>query len=85
MTDVSNAALLQAYKDAIEANEDGIAELLKTVILELMKDERTSQIVIGESRIMTEPPWNVTCDSDIVPLGVTMTCMGIDHLSKEGK
>jgi hypothetical protein len=80
MTDVSNAALLQAYKDAIEANEDGIAELLKTVILELMKDERTSQIAIGESRITAEPPWNVTCGPDIVPLGATMTCTGIDPM-----
>lgn len=66
MTDVSNAALLQAYKDAIEANEDGIAELLKTVILELMRGERS--IVIGESRTTTEPPWKVTCGPDIVPL-----------------
>jgi len=66
MTDVSNAALLQAYKDAIEANEDGIAELLKTVILEAMRDERA--IVIGESRTTTEPPWNVTCGPDIVSL-----------------
>jgi hypothetical protein len=83
MTDVSNAALLQAYKDAIEANEDGIAELLKTVILELMKDERTSQIAIGESRITTEPPWNVTCGTDTMLLNTTVACTGIDHLSKE--
>ena len=47
MTDVSNAALLQAYKDAIEANEDGIAKLLKTVILELMGGEKPSMVTIG--------------------------------------
>lgn len=56
MTDVSNAALLQAYKDAIEANEDGIAELLKTVILELMGGEKLDLVTIGATDEI-RPAW----------------------------
>lgn len=56
MTDVSNAALLQAYKDAIEANEDGIAELLKTVILELMGGEKLDLVTIGATDEI-RPSW----------------------------
>lgn len=80
MTEVSNAALLQAYKDAIEANEDSIAELLKTVILELMSGERTYPIVINRPRNTLEPPWTVTCGPDTVPLSTTTT---IDHTTGE--
>lgn len=83
MTQESNAALLQAYKYATEADQDGIADLLETVILELMEESKLSPIVIGESRTTTEQPWNVTCRPNIVPLGGTVECTGIDHLSKE--
>jgi len=83
MTQESNAALLQAYKYATEANQDGIADLLETVILELMEEARPSQIVIGDSRTTTEPSWKTSCGPAIVPLGGTVECTGIDHLSKD--
>ena len=67
MTDESKAKLLQAYKFAVEADQDGIADLLEGVILDVM-GERTSSIVIGERNTL-EPPWNVTCGPGIVPLG----------------
>lgn len=40
MTEESNAKLLQAYKYATEADQDGIADLLGDVILELMDSEK---------------------------------------------
>ena len=83
MTQESNAALLQAYKYATEADQDGIADLLETVILELMEESKPSPIVIGESRTTTEPPWNISCRPNIVPLGGTTERKGIDHPSKE--
>ena len=71
MTDESKAKLLQAYKFAVEADQDGIADLLEDVILDVM-GERTSSIVIGERNTL-EPPWNVT----------STTCTGIDHTTRE--
>ena len=40
MTPESNASLLQAYKYAVEAGQDGIADLLESVILSEMDGER---------------------------------------------
>jgi hypothetical protein len=85
MTQESNAALLQAYKYATEADQDGIADLLETVILELMGSGNQSPIILGDSRTTTDQPWKISCGPDIVTLGGTMECTGIDHLSKETK
>lgn len=83
MTGESQAKLLQAYRAAIEAGQDGIADMLETVILELMEESKPSPIVIGESRTTTEPPWKTSCGPNIVPLGGTTERTGIDHPSKE--
>ncbi len=83
MTQERNARLLQAYRAAISAEQDGIADMLEDVILSEMKEAKLSPIVIGESRTTTEPPWKISCGPDIVPLGGTVECTGIDHLSKE--
>ena len=85
MTQEQNARLLQAYRAAIEAEQDGIADLLEDAILEEMGKNKVSVMrgikVDGKS---LEPPWNVTCGPDIVPLGgTTVECTGTDHLSKE--
>ena len=85
MTREQNARLLQAYRAAIAAGQDGIADSLEDVILELMGKNEVSVMrgikVAGKS---LEPPWSVTCGPDIVPLGgTTVECTGIDNLSKE--
>ena len=72
MTDVSNAALLQAYKDAIEANEDGIAKLLKIVILELMGGEKPSMVTISNDG-MTVTPYAPLDMPKVVPTGKEVT------------
>lgn len=78
----NRALLLQAYRAAIAAEQDGIADMLEDVILGEM-DDKSSPIVIGNSKTTMEPPWKITCGPDIVPLGGTMGCTGIDHLSKD--
>jgi hypothetical protein len=83
MTQEQNAKLLQAYRAAIAAGQDGIADALEDVILEKMDEARLSPIFIGESRTTTDSPWKVTYGPDTVPLDAKMTCTGIDHLSKE--
>lgn len=83
MTQEQNAKLLQAYRAAIAAEQDGIADALEDVILEEMDEARPSPIFIGESRTTTEPLWKVTCGPDVVSNGAKMQCTGIDHLSKE--
>lgn len=86
MTHESNVALLQAYKDAIEANEDGIAELLKTAILELMGSEEPSMVTIGNDKVTFEPYKAVTTPL-YVPraeaVHTTADWTGIDRLAKE--
>lgn len=85
MTQGQNAKLLQAYRTAIAAGQNGIADALEDVILEKMDEARLSPIFIDESRTTTttEPPWNVTCEPGVTLLGAKMECTGIDHLSKE--
>lgn len=85
MTQEQNAKLLQAYRAAIAAEQDGIADALEDVILEEMDAARLSPIFIGESRTTTtsDPPWRVTCGPDGTLLGAKMECTGIDHMSKE--
>ena len=87
MTSECNGKLLQAYRLAISEGHDGIADLLETVILELMGDANPSPIIIGGSKTTTEPPWRVTCNPLSVPwsydVNATTECTGIDHLSKE--
>lgn len=70
MTQEQNAKLLQAYRAAIAAGQDGIADMLEDVILDEMSKE--------------EPTWKVTCSPDVVPLGGTRAAwMLTDHISKE--
>ena len=84
MTREQSAKLLQAYRAAIAARQDGIADSLEDVILELMGGTGyiTSPVHIRESRTMTGPPWEVTCGPDVTPLGGGMT-VTTDHPSKE--
>jgi len=56
MTDESNAKLLQAYKYATEAEQDGIADLLEDVILELMDGEKLGMVTIGATDEI-RPSW----------------------------
>lgn len=83
MTQEQNAKLLQAYRSAIAAGQDGIADMLEYVILGLM-GKGTSPIAT-RTRNATEPPSRVTCGPDIVPLSTTTESTVIDRLSKEGK
>jgi hypothetical protein len=81
MIDEGKANLLRAYRLAVEAGQDGIADLLEDVILGLMGSESPSPIVIGGSRTTTEPPWRVTCGPYVVD--TKMQCTGIDPMNKE--
>jgi len=83
MKEDSQAKLLQAYRAAIEAGQDGIADMLEDVIIGELEEAKLYPIVIGESRTTTEPPWKTSCGPAIVPLGGTVECTGIDHMSKE--
>jgi len=86
MTQEQNAKLLQAYRAAIEAGQNEIADMLEKVILaEMGKSEVKVPIMrgikVGDQSL--EPPWHVTCGPDVVSLDAKMECTGIDHLSKE--
>lgn len=59
MTDESNAKLLQAYKYATEADQDGIADLLGDVILELMGGEKLGMVTIGATDEI-RPSWQTS-------------------------
>lgn len=85
MKEDSQAKLLQAYRSAIAAGQDGIADMLEDVILGEMEEAKLSPIVIGDSRTTTEPTWNISCGPDVVPLDMKAMCTGIDHMSKEAK
>lgn len=85
MTQEQNAKLLQAYRAAIAAGQDGIADALEDVILaEMGKSEVSVPVMrgvkVGDKSL--EPPWKVTCGPDVVPLGGGMT-VTTDHLGKE--
>jgi hypothetical protein len=84
MTDEGKANLLRAYRLAIEAGQDGIADMLEDVILAEMC---AVPAIIG-SRTTTEPPWTTTEPLWSVLRGpdvldVKMQCTGIDPMSKE--
>ena len=83
MTGESQAKLLQAYRAAISAGQDGIADMLEDVILGELEEAKLYPIVIGESRTTTEPTWNISCGPDVVPLDMKAMCTGTDHMSKE--
>ncbi len=83
MSEESNAALLRAYRSAVEAGQGVLADLLEGVILEAMKGGRTSPIVIGGSRTPLEPPGKVTGGPDTVKLGTTMEWTGIDTTERK--
>ena len=82
MTDESKAKLLQAYKFAAMADQDGIADLLESVILDVMGGG-TPWIVTRGAQNKLEPPWIVTCGPDTVKLGTTVAGAGIDHTTRE--
>jgi len=81
MTKDGRAALLKAYRMAIEAGQGEIADLLEKVMLAEMGSSvyipATREIKVGDESL--EPPWKVTCGSDAVPHGTTVECTGIDE------
>lgn len=84
MSKETNATLLRAYRSAVEAGQDVIADMLEDVVLEKMDESAQYPITtIGTTRTTTEPPWRVTCGTDAMPLGAKMECTGSAHLSKE--
>jgi len=70
MSEESKAKLLQAYRAAVEAEQDVIADMIEDVILDVMDGERTHLTVTRGTQNTLEPPWNVTCT-------------GIDHTTRE--
>ena len=77
MTDEGKANLLRAYRLAVEAGQDGIADMLEDVILA----EMCAVPATFGSRTTTEPLWSVLRGPDV--LDVKMQCTGIDPMSKE--
>ena len=69
MTDESKAKLLQAYRAAVEAEQDVIADMIEDVILDVMGGGAPWMVTRGTQNTL-EPPWNVTCT-------------GIDHTTRE--
>lgn len=82
-------ALLRAYRTAIQAGQNEIADTLEDVILAEMglsevKVPVMRDIKTGDGEQQIKLPWNVTCEPPgVTLLGAKMECMGIDHLSKE--
>lgn len=81
-------ALIRAYRTAIEAGQNEIADMLEDVILAEMglsevKVPAMRGIKIGDRETQIETPWHVTCEPVTTLLGAKMECTGIDHLSKE--
>ena len=83
MTKDNAEKLLLAFSLATTAGDTAVADLLESVILEVMVDANQPPITIGGTRTTTEPPWNVTCGPDTVKLGTTTACTGIDHTTRE--
>ena len=82
MTDESKAKLLRAYRSAVEAEQDVIADMIEDVILDVMGGG-TPWIVTRGTQNTLEPPWIVTCGPDTVKLGTTVAGTGIDHTTRE--
>lgn len=81
-------ALLRAYRTAIEAGQNEIADMLENVILAEMglsevKVPAMRGIKVGDGEQQIKMPWHVTCEPGVTLLGAKMECTGIDHLSKE--
>ena len=83
MSKETNATLLRAYRSAVEAGQDVIADMLEDVILERMDEKKSAPVMRSDDRSWTELPWKITCGTDAVPLDTHLRCTGIDHLSKE--
>lgn len=87
MTSDSKTALLQAYRAAIKAEQDEIADMLEGVILSEMHDTSYPLVSLGNSRTTTNPPWYTECTPLYAPRGEAVNAKveftGIDHLSKE--
>lgn len=84
MSKETNATLLRAYRSAVEAGQDTIADMLEDVVLEKMNESAQYPITtIGTTRTTTEPPWRVTCRSNVLSLDDNLRCTGIDPMSKE--
>ena len=83
MSKETDATLLRAYRSAVEASQDVIADMLEDVILEKMGEKKSVPVMRSDDHSWTEPPWKVTCGPDVVPLDARLRCTGIDHLSKE--
>lgn len=83
MSKETNATLLRAYRSAVEAGQDVIADMLEDVILEKMGEKKSAPVMRSDDHSLTESPWKITCGPDVVPLDANLRCTGIDHLSKE--
>lgn len=88
MTEETQAALIRAYRTAIEAGQNEIADMLEDVILSEMSLSEVKvpvmrDIKIGDRETQIETPWHVTCEPGVTLLGAKMECTGIDHPSKE--
>ena len=76
MTKDNAEKLLLAFSLVTTAGDTAVADLLESVILEVMVDASQTPITIGGNKATLEPPWNVICGP---ALSTTTECMGIDH------
>ena len=83
MTKDNAEKLLLAFSLATTAGDTAVADLLESVILEVMVDANQPPITIGGNKATLEPPWTVTCGPDTVPLGMTVAGTSIDNPSEE--
>ena len=86
MTDESKAKLLQAYRAAVEAEQDVIADMIEDVILDVMGGGTPSTVTRGTQNTL-EPPWRVEATPLSVPMTYTVNTAtestGIDHTTRE--
>lgn len=82
MTRENKEALIRAYRTAIEAGQNEIADMLEKLILSEMGPSGpvTRGVAVGET---TSPFGSISYDKGVTLLGAKTVRTGIDHLSKE--
>lgn len=85
MTQEQNTKLLQAYRAAISAGQDGIADMLEDVILEKMgpKSPVMREVALTPAKLSNEAMCELLYGPANEMMGAKAEWTGIDHLSKE--
>lgn len=87
MTKDNAEKLLLAFSLATTAGDTAVADLLESVILEVMVDANQPPITIGGNKATIEPPWKIEATPLFVPrayaVNTTTEYTGIDTATRE--